>query len=113
MYHYKAQVVKVIDGDTIDFMVDLGFGTHQKIRVRLARVDAWEKRGEEKAKGDAAKEYVEKTLSKYSWVEIRTFKDRKGKYGRYIAEVFLPNGHKPLSLGDMLLKEGHAKIYGS
>ena len=57
-YVYKATVVKVVDADTIDVRLDVGFDTHVFKRLRFLLVDAWETRGEEREKGLAAKEYV-------------------------------------------------------
>ena len=61
MYEYKATLVRVVDGDTLDCMTDLGFNCHVKIRVRLYGVDTWESRTrdkEEKKKGLLAKQFV-------------------------------------------------------
>ena len=58
MYTYKAKVTRVVDGDTVDALIDLGFDTHVKKRIRLYGMDAWESRTrnkEEKVKGLAAK----------------------------------------------------------
>ena len=58
MYEYRIKIVKVIDGDTVDALVDLGFDTWKKVRIRMMGMDAWESRTrnkEEKKKGLAAK----------------------------------------------------------
>ena len=55
MYEYKGIVVKIVDADTIDVRVDLGFSISTHQRLRVARIDAWEIRGEERPKGLAAK----------------------------------------------------------
>ena len=58
MYTYHATVDRVVDGDTVDALIDLGFDTHKKVRIRMMGMDAWESRTrnkEEKKKGLAAK----------------------------------------------------------
>ena len=124
-YVRKALVRRVVDGDTIDVDVDLGYKitTHQ--RLRLARIDAPEMRGKNRAAGQRAKEFVRRILTPPEgnmYVYIQTFKS--GKYGRYIAEVLLwtsnlafqrlmtskENGW--VNLSDLLLEKGLAKPYG-
>jgi micrococcal nuclease len=61
MYTYNATVDRVVDGDTVDALVDLGFDTWKKVRIRLYGLDAWESRTrdlDEKKKGLAAKQYL-------------------------------------------------------
>ena len=65
MYTYKAKVTRVVDGDTVDALIDLGFDTHVKKRIRLWGMDAWESRTrdkEEKVKGLAAKARLKEIL---------------------------------------------------
>ena len=57
-YIYKATVTKVVDGDTVDLLVDCGFNIIRKERIRFYGVDAWETRGEERERGLKAKEFV-------------------------------------------------------
>ena len=105
-YEYKATLKKVVDADTIDVIVDLGFSISTNLRLRLARIDAWEIRGEERVKGLKAKEFVIKNLPEE--FTIKTQKDKKGKYGRYIAEIIY---NDDINLNDELIKEGHATLY--
>ena len=105
-YKYENVICeKVVDGDTIDVIIDLGFGIKKKERLRLYRINAWEKRGKDKEKGLLAKEYVEKILFHTSFdndiIRIETFK--KGKFGRILANVYV-NGK---CLNDELVREGH------
>ena len=91
MYRYYGKVVKVIDGDTLDVNVDLGFDIFYKIRVRLKDIDTPEvyhpHDDEELKSGRDAKQFViDSILGKD--VIIKTFKDKKGKYGRYIANIY-------------------------
>ncbi len=110
MYTYKAEVVKVVDGDTIDVDIDLGFGTWQRnIRLRLDGVDAYETRWvkgttpEMKQKGLEAKEYVRKMCDDNP-TQITVNTTKKGKYGRWIAVVKVDN----ISIGDALVSMGFA-----
>jgi micrococcal nuclease len=91
-YFYNAKVIKVVDGDTLDLLIDLGFGSFRKERIRLAGPDckgfnAPEVRGEEKEEGLKAKDILIEKFNLNPNVVIETFQG-KGKYGRYIASVF-------------------------
>jgi micrococcal nuclease len=106
----NAKVVKVVDGDTIDCEVDLGFRMFARTRFRLARINAPETRGEERERGLVTKKYVtgvfflpveEGIPFQGCNVTIQSFK-RPGKYGRWIAEVILKDG---TNLSDMLVAE--------
>lgn len=91
MYEYKGTVVNVVDGDTIDVMVDLGFKTYKEVRIRLKDIDTPEiyrpSCNEELEHGRKAKEYVQYEVLDRT-VTVQTYKDKTGKYGRYIASVF-------------------------
>lgn len=107
-YTYKAYVVSVYDGDTITVDIDLGMDTWKKnVKLRLARIDTPEVRGEERADGLVARDYVRATILDKE-VIVKTSKDKTGKYGRYIAEVILEDG---MNLNDHLLELGMAKEY--
>ena len=90
MYEYRAAYIGNYDGDTVDFDIDCGFGIKYRIRTRLLNVDTYEMRGtegEDKEKAVAAKKLVEEVLTKAEEIIVRTSKDKKGKYGRYLAEI--------------------------
>lgn len=87
MYEYNAQIVKVVDGDTFDFNVDLGFKIKKEIRVRLKDFDAPETRGVEKEEGKRIKAVCENIFASASSVIIKTHKT--GKYGRWLADVYI------------------------
>ncbi|NBV30863.1 MAG: nuclease [Chitinophagaceae bacterium] len=95
-FMYKAQVIKVIDGDTLDIVIDLGFDTLKKGRVRLYGVNTPESRTsnvEEKQKGLAAKEFTDQWLTRANHkVKIETVIDKNEKYGRLLANVWDANG---------------------
>jgi len=89
---YIAELENIVDGDTLDFTVDLGFGTYKKIRVRLYGVDTNEtygvkKESEEYALGKAQAKFVQEWFESRDNITIETIKDSKGKYGRYLARV--------------------------
>jgi micrococcal nuclease len=87
MYTYKAKIEKVIDGDTVDVTIDLGFGIYHFIRLRLYGINTKEmhsKIEEERQMAIKAKEFVSTYLGKT--LTIKTYKD--DKYGRMLAEIF-------------------------
>ena len=111
MYKYGAKLLRVVDGDTADVMIDLGFDTWVKARLRFKGVDTWEKRTrdkEEKIKGLAAtaftQTYLELNDGKFT---IQSY--GKGKYGRVLAEIFIEGEEK--SLNQLLIENGHAYVY--
>ena len=109
MYIYKAKCLKVVDGDTIDAQIDLGFDTHKVIRIRLVGINAAESRTrdlEEKAKGLAAKQFVKDILKKQK-NEFVLHSQGVGKYGRCLGEIFLGD----VKLNELLITEGHAVEY--
>jgi len=108
MYKYNAELIRVIDGDTIVVYVDLGFNVKMKMTVRLYGINAPESRTrdlEEKKKGLATKRYVKIMLSKATNIQIHSIKDKKGKFGRYLAEVIYDN----VNLNKQLVKLKMAK----
>tara|TARA_R100001440_G_scaffold19195_2_gene32417 strand:+ start:3996 stop:4382 length:387 start_codon:yes stop_codon:yes gene_type:complete len=90
MYEYKIkEVVKVVDGDTVDVILDLGFDMFKKERIRLNGIDAPESRTldtEEKALGIDAKEFLERRLEDCDNLWVATEKD--GKYGRMLGDIW-------------------------
>jgi len=111
MYKYKAKLVRVVDGDTADVMIDLGFNVWTKQRLRFKGVDTWEKRTrdkEEKIRGLAATAFTTEYLEKNNGLfTIQSY--GVGKYGRVLAEIFIEGEKK--SLNELLLENGHAYIY--
>jgi micrococcal nuclease len=114
MYEYAAVVTRVVDGDTVDARVDLGFGISFTERFRLSGINAPETRTRdktEKVAGLRSKDFLERALGmgfiRRPQMMVRTSKDRKGKYGRYLAELILVEEHV-FSLGDktITLKAG-------
>lgn len=104
---YEAEVLRIIDGDTFMFLISLGLGASIERTTRLLDVDAWEKRGEEKEKGEQAQAFVENVMPVGSRVVLRT-DGENGKYGRLLVRVYLADNR---DLGKLLLQKGHAKNY--
>jgi len=107
LYWYKAYVTNVYDGDSITVDIDLGFGIIMKNKkIRLAEIDAPEIRGKEKEQGIISKEWLKnKILNKN--ITINTTKDKTGKYGRYLAYIYINNEN----LNESMLNNGLAKKY--
>ncbi len=109
MFIYNAVVQSIYDGDTIRVDIDLGFGTWIKnVSLRLHGIDAFEIRGEEREMGLKAKEFLIEKIPPFSEVVIHTYKDRKEKYGRYLAIVYDKNG---MNINQQLIVEGYAVPY--
>jgi micrococcal nuclease len=112
MYEYKAKLIRVVDGDTIDAEIDLGFKVYIKERIRFAGIDTPESRTRhkhEKSWGLAAKCRV-KDLLEYEDAEftLTTKLQKKGKFGRILGTVILADG---TSLSEILLDEKLAIPY--
>ena len=117
-YNFRVtEIVKVVDGDTIDVLIDLGFDLYKKERVRIAGVDTPEKRTrdlEEKALGlDATywmKKQLEDTIAGDEELTIRTeLKGGTGKYGRLLGWLYV--GDATVSLNEQMITEGYAWSY--
>ena len=111
MYEYRCKVTRVVDGDTVDIDIDLGFGVWlHKERVRIYGIDTPESRTrdkEEKKYGLMAKEFV-KQFVKGDSIMLTTQKyDAKGKFGRILGDIIVDNK----SLSDTMIQEHHAVIY--
>jgi micrococcal nuclease len=111
MYQYKIKKInKVIDGDTVDVDIDLGFGVTLSQRVRLKDINAPEIRTlnlEEKSQGLAAKLWLEQELAKPGEWIIETTKE--DKYGRLLGTLYLVG--EPVTVNERMLNEGIAKPY--
>ncbi|MBN86880.1 MAG: nuclease [Dehalococcoidia bacterium] len=107
MYEYRAYVRKIYDGDTITADIDLGFGIvlHNQ-KIRLLRINAPEIRGEQREKGLVSRDALRNKISN-KWIKVKTQKDKKGKYGRWLGELWLEEE----CINDWLVSEGLAEIY--
>ena len=114
LYHYKAEVISVYDGDTITVMIDQGMKHFARVKVRMLGINTPEIRTkdlEEKARGYAAKEYLKSRIEGKTII-INTVK--KGKFGRWLGVLWLyEEGMDELgeSLNDEMIRMGHAVAY--
>ena len=117
-YNFRVtEINRVVDGDTIDVTIDLGFDLYKKERVRVAGIDTPEKRTrdlEEKALGiDATnylKEKLEETIAGDEELTIRTeLKGGMGKYGRLLGWLYI--GEDSVSINEVMINEGYAWAY--
>ena len=111
-HNYSAKVLRVVDGDTCDAMIDLGFDTWVKKRIRFYGVDTWESRTrnlEEKKKGLAAKEFVKDLLENSDEGKFVLKSYGVGKYGRVLGELFVKGNEQ--SVNELLKENGHAYEY--
>ena len=112
LFHYKAMVDRVIDGDTIDVVLDLGFDISYRGRIRFEGINAPESRTRdavEKQAGLAAKRYVEDWINGLEKkVIIQTSLDDRGKYGRILGRILNDEGE---CLNDEMVSLGHATPY--
>ena len=116
-YIYRATLDRVVDGDTVDALIDVGFDIWFKKRIRFVGIDTWESRTrdlEEKKKGKLAKartkELLEKVSSKSGYFRLKSH--GLGKYGRVLGEIFIMDKDgKQWSVNETLISEGHAYVY--
>lgn len=110
MYRYKVDVTRVVDGDTVDVNIDLGFGmVYKKQRVRMMGIDTPESRTrdlEEKFYGKASKAHLESILAEGD-VQLKSYD--KGKFGRILGELFI--GDSSYSVNQQMIDEYHAVPY--
>ena len=116
-YIYRGKLERVVDGDTIDALIDVGFDIWIKKRIRYSGIDTWESRTrnlEEKAKGLEAKarnkELLMEVSSKAGYFRLKSF--GVGKYGRVLGEIFIEDSEgKQYNINETLITEGHAYVY--
>jgi micrococcal nuclease len=108
-YLYQAEVVEVYDADTATLRVDLGFNITLTERFRLYRINAWEVTGPEKPQGLLAKDFFLQQCPIGSTVWIKTVRNKKGKYGRYLADIYIKTTDNYQCLNDLLVANNHAK----
>lgn len=116
MYQYRCQIVRVVDGDTVDVDIDLGFSVWlKKQRIRMYGIDTPESRTrdlEEKKYGLGAKDFLINMLS-HDKIILKTHKDAEGKFGRILGELWRSTNFNDKSINAYLVDEYHAvKYYG-
>lgn len=104
LYKYNASVISVVDGDTLWLEIDLGFDTYQNMTFRLAGVATPKMSTPE---GEAARSWLVARLAPHDNIVIETFKDRKEKYGRYLATIWLGD----VNVNEEMLVLGVAEPY--
>ncbi|MFM9051469.1 MAG: thermonuclease family protein [Bacteroidota bacterium] len=116
-FWYGATVLGVVDGDTIDLMIDLGFNIRHKIRVRLFGVNTPESRTKdlkEKELGLKAKSFTQDWLTNHKWVFVNTIPDKNDKYGRVLAKIYSSDkidDPKTACLNTDIIQAGFAREY--
>ena len=116
-YIYRAKLDRVVDGDTVDALIDVGFNIWFKKRIRFMGLDTWESRTrdlEEKKLGKLAKERTRQLLedvsSKSGYFRLKSH--GLGKYGRVLGEIFIMDKDgKQWNVNETLIAEGHAYVY--
>ena len=116
-YIYRGKLERVVDGDTIDALIDVGFDIWIKKRIRYSGIDTWESRTrnlEEKAKGLEAKarnkELLMEVSSKPGYFRLKSY--GVGKYGRVLGEIFIEDAEgKQYNINETLIAEGHGYVY--
>lgn len=106
MYNYKAKIIDVYDGDTVTAIVDLGFLHYQEMKLRLYGIDTPELRGEEREAGIVVRDILREMILGQE-VEIHSYKDKQGKYGRYLATIIKDE----VNINQWLVDNGHAVEY--
>lgn len=106
-YIRKARLVRVIDGDTVDAIVDLGFRMYHRTRFRLKGINAPEMRGPERVNGELSKKHLAKLLEGHAYFLVKSTKP--GKYGgRWIGEIHTPDG---VDVQRRMMLDGFAEPY--
>lgn len=114
-YTYRVELVRVIDGDTIDVDIDLGFNIRAQKRLRFLDIDTSELRGgteESKAHARAARDRVQELLGSAHKIYVQTVMDSTGKYGRLLAHIWYESPTMtqiPVCLNEQLIQEGFQK----
>ena len=116
-YIYRGKLERVVDGDTIDALIDIGFDVWVKKRIRYKGIDTWESRTrnlDEKKLGLAAKarnkELLENVSSKPGFFRLKSY--GTGKYGRVLADIYIQDIEgNSIWINEQLITEGHAYVY--
>tara|TARA_R100001086_G_scaffold207550_1_gene123366 strand:+ start:592 stop:963 length:372 start_codon:yes stop_codon:yes gene_type:complete len=116
LYVRRAKIVRLVDGDTVDVDIDLGMAITTRQRLRLFGINTPEVRGPEKASGHAATQHLADLLVEFrhegEWdIVVQTYKDKKGKYGRYLADLIgVEEDGNPVNLNERMVADGHAVV---
>ena len=111
MYQYNVSVIKVVDGDTIDVIFDLGFDVQLKQRIRMFGIDTPESRTRDKTEkkfGLASKKYLKDTVASADEIVCKTHvADARGKFGRVLGEIWCDGEN----INSKMIQEGYAVAY--
>jgi micrococcal nuclease len=105
-YVYKADIIKVTDGDTVVAICDLGMRVSVEITIRLAGINAPEMRGANRLKGIESRDFLRGLILMKS-VVIKTYKDKTEKYGRWLADIYLDK----VNVNQLMVEQGYAVKY--
>jgi len=109
LYHYRARVTAVYDGDTCTVDIDLGLNTWiRSEKIRLHRINAPEMTGPDKPRGIAARDFLRDLILDKD-ILLVTIKDAREKYGRYLGEVRVEKDGAWLNVNDEMVRAGHAQ----
>ena len=109
MYQYRATIVRVIDGDTVEAEIDLGFDVHVRQTLRLAGINAPEPRGATREAGDDATIHLANLIEDGGRIMVHTEQDERGSFGRYLATLWGERGIR--SINQQMIEDGHAVGY--
>lgn len=110
LFHYKALITDVYDGDTCTADIDLGFGIWIRgEKLRLHRINAPEIVGASKLKGRESQKFLHSLIGKKE-VTLETIKDKKEKYGRFLAEIWIVDKEgMRMNVNDLMVEKGYAE----
>ena len=107
LYIYKAKIKSVYDGDTVRADISLGFGIYtNNQKIRLLNINAPEVRGDSKVEGKKSRDYLRSRILNKN-VILKTYRDKQGKYGRWLAEIFIDDEN----INSTMVKLGYAKNF--
>ena len=115
MFEYRVKITRVVDGDTVDAELDLGFNIKYKERIRLMGIDTPESRTRnkvEKKLGLKSKARLKELISEHKGnIILTTAKEGKGKFGRILGSLVISDNGVEANLNDIMIAEGHAREY--
>ena len=106
-YTYRARITGVYDGDTVTAEIDLGFNIFFTEKIRLSGINAPELKGGEKSKGEKSRDALKKLVLNKE-VILKTEKDRKEKYGRYLGTIYIEKNGEWICANDWMVEQKYA-----
>ena len=111
MHEYKVNILKVVDGDTVDVDIDLGFGVILKNQTfRFFGLNTPETRGTTREAGLISKTFVENLLMNKPII-VQSIKDKKEKYGRFLAKIYVQESNGWINVNDLIIAKGLAEKF--